>query len=147
MVSTATGLRRNEALECGADPDVRCGDAEVLWAAADLLCSAGDVAATTWSVTSWASWNRDGVAVEKERRCATRDRQAPTPYVTQVLSKNAGPVVAVSDWMVTGARADPGLGTQHLLPTPATDVIGFSIPGPAAVGITTPTPSRWWWRC
>lgn len=98
--------------------------------AADLLAERWDVAADVWSVTSWGELNRDGVAVEKAL-LRHPDRQAAVPYVTQVLSKTAGPVVAVSDWM----RAVPEqirAWVPNTYVTLGTDGFGFSDTRPAA---------------
>lgn len=98
--------------------------------AANLLAERWDVAADVWSVTSWGELNRDGVAVEKAL-LRHPDRPAPTPYVTQVLSKTAGPVVAVSDWM----RAVPEqirAWVPNTYVTLGTDGFGFSDTRPAA---------------
>ena len=102
--------------------------------AADLLAADWDVAAEVWSVTSWGELNRDGVAVERER-LRHPERPARVPYVEQVLSEalavDAGPIVAVSDWM----RAVP----EQIRPwvpgtfiTLGTDGFGFSDTRPAA---------------
>ncbi|MFZ4374064.1 MAG: pyruvate dehydrogenase (acetyl-transferring), homodimeric type, partial [Mycobacterium sp.] len=66
--------------------------------AADLLAQRWDVAADVWSVTSWNELHRDGLAVEKAM-LRHPERAAAVPVVTQLLSKSAGPVVAVSDWI------------------------------------------------
>jgi pyruvate dehydrogenase E1 component len=59
------------------------------------------------------------------------DRQAPTPFVTELLGKTSGPVVAVSDWM----RAVPEQIRQWVpgtYVTLGTDGFGFSDTRPAA---------------
>ncbi len=98
--------------------------------AADLLAERWDVAADVWSVTSWGELRRDGLNAARQ---ALRhpDRQAPVPYVTQVLEKAAGPVVAVSDFM----RAVPDQIRQWVpgtYVTLGTDGFGFSDTRPAA---------------
>ena len=98
--------------------------------AADMLAERWDVAADVWSVTSWGELHRDGLAAEKAM-LRHPDRQAPVPYVTQVLGKTAGPVVAVSDWM----RAVPEQIRQWVpnsYVTLGTDGFGFSDTRPAA---------------
>ncbi len=98
--------------------------------AANMLAERWDVAADVWSVTSWNELRRDGLAVEKER-LRHPDRPPRTPFVTEVLSKTAGPVVAVSDWM----RAVPDQIRQWVpgtYLTLGTDGFGFSDTRPAA---------------
>ena len=98
--------------------------------AADMLAARWDVAADVWSVTSWNEMNRDGLDVEKQR-LRHPDRQARTPFVTEMLGKTAGPVVAVSDWM----RAVPEQIRQwvpNTYVTLGTDGFGFSDTRPAA---------------
>jgi pyruvate dehydrogenase E1 component len=98
--------------------------------AADMLAERWDVAADVWSVTSWNELRRDGLEVEKQL-LRHPDRQAPTPFVTEMLGKTAGPVVAVSDWM----RAVPEQIRQWVpnsYLTLGTDGFGFSDTRPAA---------------
>jgi len=98
--------------------------------AADLLAERWDVAADVWSVTSWNELHRDGVAAEKE---ALRhpERPAPVPFVTEVLSKTSGPVVAVSDWMrAVPEQIRPWVPNTYV--TLGTDGFGFSDTRPAA---------------
>ena len=98
--------------------------------AAEMLAERWDVAADVWSVTSWNELHRDGLAVEKEL-LRHPDRQAATPFVTEQLSRTAGPVVAVSDWM----RAVPEQIRQwvpNTYVTLGTDGFGFSDTRPAA---------------
>ena len=98
--------------------------------AAEMLAERWDVAADVWSVTSWNELHRDGLAVEKAL-LRHPDRPAPTPFVTEMLAKTAGPVVAVSDWM----RAVPEQIRQWVpnsYVTLGTDGFGFSDTRPAA---------------
>jgi pyruvate dehydrogenase E1 component len=98
--------------------------------AAEMLAQRWDVAADVWSVTSWNELHRDGLAVEKER-LRHPDRQVRTPFVTEMLARTAGPVVAVSDWM----RAVPEQIRQWVpgtYVTLGTDGFGFSDTRPAA---------------
>jgi pyruvate dehydrogenase E1 component len=102
--------------------------------AAEMLAAEWDVAADVWSVTSWSELNRDGVAVEKER-LRHPNRPAGLPYVAQVLSKarsdNAGPVIAVSDWMrAVPEQIRPWVPGTYV--TLGTDGFGFSDTRPAA---------------
>jgi pyruvate dehydrogenase E1 component len=98
--------------------------------AADMLAADWDVAADVWSVTSWGELNRDGVAIEKEM-LRHPDRPARVPYVTQVLSDAAGPVVAVSDWMrAVPEQIRPWVPNTYI--TLGTDGFGFSDTRPAA---------------
>ena len=98
--------------------------------AADMLAERWDVAADVWSVTSWNELRRDGLDVEKQQ-LRHPDRQPRTPFVTEVLGRTAGPVVAVSDWM----RAVPDQIRQWVpgtYVTLGTDGFGFSDTRPAA---------------
>ena len=98
--------------------------------AADLLAGQWDVAADVWSVTSWGELRRDGLAAE---RAALRhpERPAPVPYVTRVLGKTVGPVVAVSDWMrLVPEQIRPWVPNTYT--TLGTDGFGFSDTRPAA---------------
>ena len=49
-------------------------------------------------MTSWNELRRDAVACE-DRTLLLPELPACTPYVTEVLDRSPGPVVAVSDWM------------------------------------------------
>ena len=98
--------------------------------AAEMLAERWDVAADVWSVTSWNELHRDGVEAEKQI-LRHPDRPAPVPFVTEVLGKTAGPVVAVTDWM----RAVPEQIRQWVpgtYVTLGTDGFGFSDTRPAA---------------
>jgi pyruvate dehydrogenase E1 component len=98
--------------------------------AAEILAQRWDVAADVWSVTSWNELHRDGLAIERER-LRHPDRQVRTPFVTEMLARTTGPVVAVSDWM----RAVPDQIRQWVpgtYLTLGTDGFGFSDTRPAA---------------
>jgi pyruvate dehydrogenase E1 component len=98
--------------------------------AAEMLAQRWDVAADVWSVTSWNELHRDGLAIERER-LRHPDRQVRTPFVTEMLARTTGPVVAVSDWM----RAVPDQIRQWVpgtYLTLGTDGFGFSDTRPAA---------------
>ncbi len=98
--------------------------------AAEMLAERWDVAADVWSVTSWNELHRDGLAVEKEM-LRHPDRPAPTPFVTEVLGRTAGPVVAVSDWMrAVPEQIRPWVPNTYV--TLGTDGFGFSDTRPAA---------------
>lgn len=57
-----------------------------------------DVGATILSATSYQQLFRDGRAVERYNRMHP-DAKQKTPYVAEILEKNEGPVIAVSDWI------------------------------------------------
>jgi len=98
--------------------------------AADLLAQRWDVAADVWSVTSWNELHRDGLAVEKAM-LRHPERAAAVPVVTQLLSKSAGPVVAVSDWIrAVPEQIRPWVPNTYV--TLGTDGFGFSDTRPAA---------------
>jgi len=72
----------------------------VPWAldAQRLLATEWGVAADVWSVTSWNELRRDGLDCDRHNLLHP-DQPRRTPYVTQRLTGQAGPVVAVSDFM------------------------------------------------
>ncbi len=90
---------------------------EVL-AAADLLADDFDVEADVWSATSFNELRRDGIAVERYNTLHPTAEQR-TPYVTECLSGDKGPVVAATDYV----RSYPDLirpwvpGTYRVLGT------------------------------
>jgi len=102
------------------------------WAmrAQQLLAEQWGVAADVWSATSWSELRREAVAVERHNLLHP-GADPRVPYVSQVLSDAAGPVVAVSDWM----RAVPDL-IRPWVPTDmitlGTDGFGLSDTRPAA---------------
>lgn len=96
--------------------------------AAEMLSTQWDVAADVWSVTSWGELNRDGMSIETAR-LRYPDQPTSVPYVTQVLSEarsdNAGPVIAVSDWMrAVPEQIRPWVPGTYV--TLGTDGFGFS---------------------
>jgi pyruvate dehydrogenase E1 component len=66
--------------------------------ARELLARDWDVAAEAWSVTSYKALREDALSAERWNRLHP-GQQARTPYITEVLSQNEGPVVAVTDFM------------------------------------------------
>ena len=72
----------------------------VRWAleAQRLLAEEWGVAADVWSATSWAELRRDAIACDDANMFHPDDRPR-VPYVTRTLSGQAGPFVAVSDFM------------------------------------------------
>jgi pyruvate dehydrogenase E1 component len=98
--------------------------------AAEMLAQRWDVAADVWSVTSWNEMHRDGLEVEKAV-LRHPDQPAQTPFVTRVLSRTTGPVVAVSDWMrAVPEQIRPWVPNTYV--TLGTDGFGFSDTRPAA---------------
>jgi pyruvate dehydrogenase E1 component len=95
-----------------------------------LLAEDWGVAADVWSVTSWTELRRDALACD-EWNLLHPDAEQREPYVTQTLEGQAGPVVAVSDWI----RAVPDQ-IARWVPAPfgslGTDGFGFSDTRPAA---------------
>jgi pyruvate dehydrogenase E1 component len=67
-------------------------------AAAELLEQDWAVAADVWSATSFTELRRDGLAADRWNLLHP-EAKPRTPYVTQMLEKRAGPVVAASDYM------------------------------------------------
>ncbi|MFC0437357.1 pyruvate dehydrogenase (acetyl-transferring), homodimeric type [Kutzneria buriramensis] len=98
--------------------------------AQELLAEEWGVQADVWSATSWAELRREAVEVDRHNMLHP-EAEPRVPYVTQVLSEAAGPVVAVSDYM----RAVPDL-IRPWVPTDmvtlGTDGFGFSDTRPAA---------------
>ncbi len=66
--------------------------------ARELLARDWDVATEAWSVTSYKALREDALSAERWNRLHP-GQPARTPYVTEVLAQNEGPVVAVSDFM------------------------------------------------
>jgi len=95
-----------------------------------LLAEEWGVQADVWSATSWSELRREAVEIDRYNLLHP-DEEPRVPYVTQVLSDAAGPIVAVSDWM----RAVPDL-IRPWVPAPmytlGTDGFGFSDTRPAA---------------
>jgi pyruvate dehydrogenase E1 component len=98
--------------------------------AQEMLREEWGVRADVWSATSWAELRRD--AVEVDRFNLLHPQAEPrVPYVTEVLNRTDGPVLAVSDWM----RAVPDLirpWVPNQMVTLGTDGFGFSDTRPAA---------------
>lgn len=102
------------------------------WAlrAQELLAQEWGVRADVWSATSWAELRREAVEVDRHNLLHP-EAEPRVPYVTEVLSDAAGPVLAVSDWM----RAVPDLIRPWVpaeMSTLGTDGFGFSDTRPAA---------------
>ncbi|MGH3517387.1 MAG: pyruvate dehydrogenase (acetyl-transferring), homodimeric type [Haloechinothrix sp.] len=98
--------------------------------AQEMLASEWGVRADVWSATSWSALRREAVEIDRDNLLHPAD-DPRVPYVTEVLSKAEGPVVAVSDWM----RAVPDLIRPWVpgdMLTLGTDGFGFSDTRPAA---------------
>jgi pyruvate dehydrogenase E1 component len=54
--------------------------------------------ADVWSVTSWNTLRRDGLATDRHNML-NPESEPRTAFITEQLSGREGPVVAVSDWM------------------------------------------------
>jgi pyruvate dehydrogenase E1 component len=101
------GLYRLKGGEAGAIPaQILASGVAVPWAleAQRILAEEWNVKADVWSATSWNELRRDAIACE-EHNLLNPAAPAQVPYVTSVLKDEAGPVVAVSDFM----RAVPDL--------------------------------------
>jgi pyruvate dehydrogenase E1 component len=70
------------------------------WAlkAQKMLKEEFDVLADIYSVTSWNELRRDGLEAERFN-LLNNDEDSKVPFVTELLKKHDGPIVAVSDWM------------------------------------------------
>jgi pyruvate dehydrogenase E1 component len=71
-------------------------------AAAELLEKDWGVSADVWSATSYTELRREGLAAERWNLLHP-EAKPRVPYVTQMLSERAGPVVAASDYIKTFA--------------------------------------------
>jgi pyruvate dehydrogenase E1 component len=91
------GLHRIKACD---NPQVRLLGAGPLLkeaiAAATLLEEQFGITSEVWSVTSFSELARDGIACERARRL---QQSATLPWITQLLSGSAAPVIAVSDYV------------------------------------------------
>jgi pyruvate dehydrogenase E1 component len=67
-------------------------------AAADRLESDHGVRCDVWSATSFTELRRDAIEVDRWNRFHP-DQEPRVPYVTEVLGKTEGPVVAATDYM------------------------------------------------
>ena len=67
-------------------------------AAAEMLEKDWGVSGDVWSVTSFTELRRDGIDAERWSLLHPNDKPRK-PYVTQVLEKSAGPIVATTDYM------------------------------------------------
>jgi pyruvate dehydrogenase E1 component len=56
------------------------------------------VLADVYSVTSWNELRRDGLEAERFN-LLNNDEDSKVPFVTELMKKHDGPIVAVSDWM------------------------------------------------
>jgi pyruvate dehydrogenase E1 component len=115
----------------GPEAQILVSGVAMPWAlrAQELLQSEWGVRAAVWSATSWAELRRD--AVEVDRHNFLHPEADPRqPYVTSVLARTTGPVVAASDWM----RSVPDL-IRPWVPTDmltlGTDGFGLSDTRPA----------------
>jgi pyruvate dehydrogenase E1 component len=70
------------------------------WAlkAQKMLKEEFDVLADIYSVTSWNELRRDGLEAERFN-LLNNDEDSKVPFVTELMKKHDGPIVAVSDWM------------------------------------------------
>jgi len=70
------------------------------WAlkAQKMLKEEFDVLADVYSVTSWNELRRDGLEAERFN-LLNNDEDSKVPFVTELMKKHEGPIVAVSDWM------------------------------------------------
>ncbi|TDP96145.1 pyruvate dehydrogenase E1 component [Labedaea rhizosphaerae] len=128
------GLYRYQAAPQGTGPRAQILSSGVAmpWAlkAQELLNEEWGVQADVWSATSFAELRRDAVEVDRHNLLHP-EAEPRVPYVTQVLSEAAGPVVAATDWM----RAVPDLirpWVPTTMVTLGTDGFGFSDTRPAA---------------
>jgi pyruvate dehydrogenase E1 component, homodimeric type len=71
---------------------------EVL-AAQELLENDWGIASDAWSVTSFTELRRNGLDCERHNLLHPQDKKPQVPYVTELLSKTEGPIVASTDYM------------------------------------------------
>jgi pyruvate dehydrogenase E1 component len=67
-------------------------------AAAELLEADWGVAADIWSITSFTELRRDGLDCEREN-LLNPSAKPKVPYVTKLLEKTSGPIIASTDYM------------------------------------------------
>ncbi|MFT3715552.1 MAG: pyruvate dehydrogenase (acetyl-transferring), homodimeric type [Gordonia sp. (in: high G+C Gram-positive bacteria)] len=97
-------------------------------AAQDLLAEDFDVSADVYSITSWNELARDGIDADKQE---LREGTVRTPYVTELLGRTDGPVVAASDYQ-RGVQEQIRAYVPGTYFTLGTDGFGFSDTRPAA---------------
>jgi pyruvate dehydrogenase E1 component len=81
-------------------------------AARDLLADRFGVAAEVYSAPSFPLLRRDALEAERWNRFHPDARSQRTPYVSQVLPHEGGPIVAATDWM----KALPDMVARWLPP-------------------------------
>ncbi len=92
--------------------------------AAEMLRQDFGVTANIWSVTSFNELRRDGLAAERYNRMHP-DSKPKVSYVSKLLSKHKGPVVAATDYMrVYADQIRPFIDNQYV--TLGTDGFGRS---------------------
>jgi pyruvate dehydrogenase E1 component len=69
--------------------------------AQDILEQKYDVAADVWSVTSYKALYTDGIETERWNRLHPNAKQPKVPYVSKMLAKEPGVLVAASDYLKT----------------------------------------------
>jgi pyruvate dehydrogenase E1 component len=69
--------------------------------AQDILGEKYGVAADVWSVTSYKALYTDGIEAERWNRLHPNAKQKRVPYVTKMLAKEPGVLVAASDYLKT----------------------------------------------
>jgi pyruvate dehydrogenase E1 component len=93
-------------------------------AAAELLEKDWGVSADVWSVTSFTELRREGIDVERWNML-NPDKKAKESYVSKLLSKTEGPVIASTDYMRSFADQIRNFITQPFV-TLGTDGYGRS---------------------
>ncbi|WP_367605651.1 pyruvate dehydrogenase (acetyl-transferring), homodimeric type [Legionella sp. W05-934-2] len=66
--------------------------------AAQWLQKDFNIGSDVWSVTSFNELRRDGLHCQRYNRMHS-DKKAKTPYVTQLLEKTKGPIIAATDYL------------------------------------------------
>jgi pyruvate dehydrogenase E1 component len=69
--------------------------------AQEILADRFRVSADVWSVTSYKELRREALEVERWNMLHPAARRPRKPYITKVLEKAEGPIVAASDYMKT----------------------------------------------
>jgi len=78
-------------------------------AARDLLAEKYGIAAEVYSATSFQQLRREALEIERWNRLHP-DKERRSPYVSEVLGPEGGPIVAATDWMA----ALPGMVTPWI---------------------------------
>ena len=118
----STGSPRRPTSGRDAHPARLVGSGSILQqvlAARDLLAEKFGVAAEVYSAPSFQLLRRDALEAERWNRLHPDAKKPRVPYVSQVLPREGGPIVAATDWMkalpdmVVALAADDYVVARH----------------------------------